>query len=80
MTTLYAKGYDKTDEDTTMYLWGLGNYKYEIERIDHGRCRCGNVDGADCLTLSEVFEASYEEAIKKFEDMIDLERSIGVLM
>ena len=71
MTTLYAKGYDKTDEDTTMYLWGLGNYKYEIERI---------VDGADRLTPSEVFEASFEEAIKKFEDMIDLERSIGVLM
>jgi hypothetical protein len=70
MTTLYAKGYDKTDEDTTMYLWGLGDYKYEIERIIAG----------PHYTVSEVFEASFEEAIKKFEDMIDLERSIGVLM
>ena len=29
---LYAKGYDKTDGVTPIYFWGLGSYKYEIER------------------------------------------------
>ena len=48
MTTLYAKGLVKGD-GLVAYLWGYGNYKYEIERI---------VAGADRLTLSEVFESS----------------------
>ena len=68
MTTLYAKGYDKTDEDTTMYLWRVGNYRYEIESRPLGTR----------ITKSDVFEASYEEAMNKFEDMIDLKT--GVLM
>ena len=59
---LYAKGYSKDDGETPIYFWGLGNYKYEIERI---------VSGADRLTLSEVFESSYEEAMIKFEKMVD---------
>ena len=29
---LYGKGYDKTDGVTPIYFWGLGSYKYEIER------------------------------------------------
>ena len=61
MTTLYAKGLVKGD-GLVAYLWGYGNYKYEIERI---------VAGADRLTLSEVFESSYEEAMKKFEKTVD---------
>ena len=67
---LYAKGYSKTNGETPIYLWNLGNYRYEIESRPLGTR----------ITKSDVFEASYEEAIKKFEDMIDLERSIGVLM
>ena len=61
LTTLYAKGLVKGD-GLVAYLWGYGNYKYEIERI---------VAGADRLTLSEVFESSYEEAMKKFEKTVD---------
>ena len=66
---LYAKGYDKTDGETPIYFWGLGSYKYEIERRPIGHSRIVN---------SYVFEASYEEAMNKFEDMIDLKT--GVLM
>ena len=61
MTTLYAKGLVKGD-GLVAYLWGYGNYKYEIERI---------VAGADRLTLSEVFESSYEDAWIKCEKMVD---------
>ena len=61
MTTLYAKGLVKGD-GAVSYLWGYGNYKYEIERI---------VSGADRLTLSEVFESSYEDAMIKFEKTVD---------
>ena len=61
MTTLYAKGLVKGD-GLLAYLSGYGNYKYEIERI---------VAGADRLTLSVVFESSYEEAMKKFEKTVD---------
>ena len=69
MTTspvLYAKGYDKTDGETPIYFWGLGNYKYEIESrpFYFGRT---NV----FLTKSDVFEASYEDAREKFEAMIE---------
>ena len=58
MTTLYAKGLVKGTSHV-MYLWGYGNFKYEIERIRGGINRC------------EVFEASYEEAMKKFEERVD---------
>mgnify|MGYP004329236649 CR=1 FL=1 len=61
MTTLYAKGLVKGD-GLVAYLWGYGNYKYEIERI---------VAGADRLTLTEVFESSYEEAMEKFKERVD---------
>ena len=66
---LYAKGYDKTDGVTPIYFWGLGSYKYEIERRPIGHSRIVN---------SYVFEASYEDAMKKFESMI--EPDTGVLM
>ena len=61
MTPSYGKGLVKGD-GLVAYLWGYGNYKYEIERF---------VSGADRLTLSEVFESSYEEAMIKFEKMVD---------
>tara|TARA_R100001163_G_C4884891_1_gene80543 strand:+ start:289 stop:510 length:222 start_codon:yes stop_codon:yes gene_type:complete len=67
---LYAKGYSKTDGETPIYFWGLGNYKYEIE----SRPAYKNV----FLTKSEVFESSYEDAMEKFESMIDMKT--GVLM
>ena len=59
---LYAKGYDKTDGETPIYFWGLGSYKYEIERRPIGHSRIVN---------SYVFEASYEVAREKFEAMIE---------
>ena len=60
---LYAKGYDKTDGVTPIYFWGLGSYKYEIERRPIGPSR---------ITYSDVFEAlSYECAREKFESMIE---------
>ena len=59
---LYAKGYDKTDGETPIYFWGLGSYKYEIERRPIGHSRIVN---------SYVFEASYEDAREKFEAMIE---------
>ena len=58
---LCAKGYSNNGGITPVFLWNVGNYKYEIERI---------VAGADRLTLSEVFESSYEEAMKKFEKTV----------
>ena len=65
MTKLYAKGLVKGD-GLVAYLWGYGNYKYEIERIVSNPAR---------LTLtrhrSEVFESSYEEAMEKFEKTVD---------
>ena len=67
MTTLYAKG-RKLGTMKVAYLWGLGSYKYEIESRPLGTR----------ITKSDVFEASYEEAMNKFEDMIDLKT--GVLM
>ena len=66
---LYAKGYSYVDGVTPVYFWGLGNYKYEIESRPIGPSR---------ITYSDVFEASYEDAMKKFEAMI--EPDTGVLM
>ena len=65
---LYAKGYSKVDGETPIYFWGLGNYKYEIESRPLGTR----------ITKSEVFESSYEDAMEKFEDKIDMKT--GVLM
>ena len=58
---LYAKGYSKTDGETPMYLWALGSsYKYEIEARK-----------SKFYTECEVFESSYEDAMIKFEKMVD---------
>ena len=65
---LYSKGYSKVDGETPIYFWGLGNYKYEIESRPLGTR----------ITKSEVFESSYEDAMEKFEDLIDMKT--GVLM
>jgi hypothetical protein len=59
MTTLYAKGLVKGDSAVS-YLWGYGNYRYEIEARK-------NSFYAEC----EVFESSYEDAMIKFEKMVD---------
>ena len=67
LPVLYAKGYDKTDGETPIYFWGLGNYRYEIE-----------IRPLNSSNYSMIFESSYEEAMKKFEDRIDLDT--GVLM
>ena len=61
MTTLYAKGLVKGDS-LVAYLWGYGNYKYEIER---------KYAILWPTPISEVFESSYEEAMKKFEKTVD---------
>jgi len=61
MTTLAAKGYSALDKVTPMYLWSYGNYKYEIEVKPNSRSEAGSV--------CEVLNCSYEEAIKKFENM-----------
>ena len=57
---LYAKGYSKTDGETPVTLWNLGNYRYEIEARK-----------SKCYSECEVFESSYEEAMKKFEEKVD---------
>ena len=59
MTTLYAKG-RKLGTMKPVFLWGHGNYKYEIEA-------CKNKFYTEC----EVFESSYEDAMIKFEKMVD---------
>ena len=65
---LYSKGYSKVDGETPIYFWGLGSFKYEIESRPLGTR----------ITKSEVFESSYEDAMEKFEDKIDMKT--GVLM
>ena len=60
MTTLAAKGYSALDKVTPMYLWSYGNYRYEIE-----------VKPNSYFSECEVLDCSYEEAIKKFKDMVD---------
>ena len=66
MTTLCATGKssldDVTGDDTSfpMYLWSYGNYRYEIEVRKNSR-----------FSSNEVFESSYENALKKFENMVD---------
>ena len=65
MTTLCATGKSNLDDVTPMYLWAYGNYRYEIERTDKWVKK--NSEFSD----SEVFESSYEEALNKFENMVD---------
>ena len=66
MTTLCATGKssldDVTGDDTSfpMYLWAYGNYRYEIE-----------VKPNSYFSNCEVFESSYEDALNKFENMVD---------
>ena len=57
---LCAKGYSNNGGITPVFLWNVGNYKYEIEARK-------NSYYAEC----DVFESSYEEAMKKFEKMVD---------
>ena len=60
MTTLCATGKSNLDDVTPMYLWSYGNYRYEIE-----------VKKNSYFSECEVFETSYEAALKKFEEMVD---------
>ena len=60
MTTLCATGKSNLDDVTPMYLWSYGNYRYEIE-----------VKKNRFFSSNEVFESSYEEALNKFENMVD---------
>ena len=60
MTTLCATGKSSLDDVTPMYLWSYGNYRYEIE-----------VKPNSYFSSNEVFESSYEDALNKFENMVD---------
>ena len=67
MLTLCATGKSSLDEVTgddassfPMYLWSYGNYRYEIE-----------VKPNSYFSSTEAFESSYEEAMNKFENMVD---------
>jgi hypothetical protein len=67
MTTLCATGKSALDDVTgddassfPMYLWAYGNYRYEIE-----------VKPNSYFSNCEVFESSYEDALSKFENMVD---------
>ena len=59
MLTLCATGTRKLDHVTPMYLWSYGNYRYEIATPKNSY-----------FSSSEVFESSYEDALKKFENMV----------
>ena len=60
MTTLCATGKSSLDDVTPRYRWRYGNYRYEIE-----------VKKNRFFTSNEVFESSYEDALSKFENMVD---------
>ena len=60
MINLCATGKSSLDDVTPMYLWSYGNYRYEIE-----------VKPNSYFSDSEVFESSYEDALNKFENMVD---------
>ena len=60
MIKLCATGKSALDDVTPMYLWTYGNYEYEIE----GR-------KSSYYTESEMLKTSYEEALSKFENMVD---------
>ena len=57
---LYAKG-NKVENGRPSFLWGKGNYMYEIETLTE----------TPGILKSEVFESSYEEAMEKFEKTVD---------
>ena len=61
MTTLCATGKSALDDVTPMYLWAYGNYRYEIEVKRQ----------YSYSSDSEMFESSYEDALNKFENMVD---------
>ena len=61
MLTLCATGKSSLDDVTPMYLWAYGNYRYEIEVKRQYSYSSSN----------EVFESSYEDALNKFENMVD---------
>ncbi len=61
MTTLCATGKSALDDVTSMYLWAYGNYRYEIQKVKPN----------SYSSSSEVFESSYEDALSKFENMVD---------
>jgi hypothetical protein len=61
MLTLCATGKSSLDDVTPMYLWAYGNYRYEIE------VKRQYSYSSNC----EVFESSYEDALSKFENMVD---------
>ena len=60
MVHLYARG-NKVENGRPACLWGYGNFKYEIEEVT----------ATPGILKSEVFESSYEEAMKKFEKTVD---------
>ncbi len=60
MMHLYAKG-NEIDTGRAAYLWGKGNYMYEIEALTE---TLG-------ITECEVFESCYEDAMEKFEKKVD---------
>ena len=60
MVHLYARG-NKVENGRPACLWGYGNFKYEIEAVT----------ATPGILKSEVFESSYEEAMKKFEKTVD---------
>ena len=61
MMHLYAKGRKLGPRGRDMFLWGHGNSKYEIEALTE----------TPGILKSEVFESSYEDAMIKFEKMVD---------
>ena len=61
MLTLCATGKSSLDDVTPMYLWAYGNYRYEIEVKRQ----------YSYSSDSEMFESSYEDALNKFENMVD---------
>ena len=60
MLTLCATGKSNLDDVTPMYLWRKADYTYEIE-----------VKPNSYFSSTEVFESSYEDALNKFENMVD---------
>ena len=70
---LYAKG-NKVDTGRIACLWGYGNFKYEIEAVT----------ATPGILRSEVFYSTYEEAMKKFEKVVDkvelLQYSINMMV
>ena len=55
-----ARG-NKVENGRPACLWGYGNFKYEIEAVT----------ATPGILKSEVFESTYEEAMKKFEKVVD---------